>query len=446
MKFTTSLSALLLLLPVIVSAVPEPESLDLEARQFNNNFRGRQGRQGGFRGGKGGKGGNKGGNAKGGNAGKGGAAAAGGKGGAAASTTAAAAAAASTTAAAAAGGAANATAAAGAAAGGKAANSGDPQSSLTLDPKVVSTGFEQDGQAVPEAGQVPSLTSSNNFINFCLTTNKPLTNGQQVKTGSCNTAPMGVIAATTNMPSSKFTFPKNGDTIAANTNFTITMAIQHIQTGNFVNAQSNYYAAPQQVNGQGDIIGHSHFVIEKLTSLDQTTPTDPGTFTFFKGVNTPAAGGVLSVPVPGGVPAGVYRIASINAAMNHQPVLVAIAQHGSLDDMCYFTATDGGAAAAGGAAAGGAAAGGAAAGGAAAGGKGGAAAASTTAAAAAGGKGGAAAASTAAAKPTAAAKGGAAAAGGKGGAAAGAKGGKGGAAANNKGGKKGGRVRLAREY
>ncbi|TDL26975.1 hypothetical protein BD410DRAFT_783089 [Rickenella mellea] len=238
----------------------------------------------------------------------------------------------------------------GAAAGGKNNNNGkgnngkggDPQKSLTLDPKVISTGFEKNGQEVPEAGQVPSLTSSNNFINFCLTQKgKPLTNGQQVKTGSCNTAPMGVIASTSNMPSSKFQFPKNFGHVNANTPFTIKMAIKHIQTGNFVNAQSNYYAAPQQVNGAGDIIGHSHFVIEQLDALDQIKPLNPGTFAFFKGVNTPAVNGVLSVPVPGGLPDGLFKLSSINAAMNHQPVLVAVAQHGSLDDCVYFTVGNG---------------------------------------------------------------------------------------------------------
>ncbi|KAI0318731.1 hypothetical protein OF83DRAFT_913987 [Amylostereum chailletii] len=220
-------------------------------------------------------------------------------------------------------------------------NSGDQsQTSLTLDSSVIATGFEKDGQQVPTAGQVASLTSSNNFINFCKTVSgKPITNGQQVKTGSCNPAPMGVIASTSNMPSSKFVNPRNMATMKANTSFTIQMAINHIETGNFVNADSNYYAAPQQVNNAGDIIGHTHFVVEQLDAIDQTTLTDPSKFAFFKGVNTPAQGGVLSVDVSQGLPEGVYRLASINAAMNHQPVLVAIAQHGSLDDMVYFTVT-----------------------------------------------------------------------------------------------------------
>ena len=148
---------------------------------------------------------------------------------------------------------------------------------------------------------------------------------------------MGIIAATTNMPSSKFTFPTNFGTIPANQAFTINMAINNIQTGTFVNAQANYYSAPQQVNAQGTIIGHTHVVIQKLDAIDQTTPADPSVFAFFKGINSAAVNGVVSADVTAGLPAGVYRLASINAAANHQPVLVAIAQHGSLDDMVYVS-------------------------------------------------------------------------------------------------------------
>lgn len=214
---------------------------------------------------------------------------------------------------------------------------GNPQTSLTLDPKVISTGFQQNGQAVPTAGQVASLTSSNNFINFCLTVNKPLTNGLQTKTGSCNTAPLGVIAATTNMPSSKFTNPVNGQDIAANTAFDITMAVNNLVTGNFVNAASNYYAAPQQINAQGNIVGHSHFTVQAIPSFTSTQPLDPNVFQFFKGVNGAAVNGVLKETVTAGLPAGFYRCCSINTDANHTPVLVAVAQHGSLDDCVYFS-------------------------------------------------------------------------------------------------------------
>jgi hypothetical protein len=212
------------------------------------------------------------------------------------------------------------------------------QTSLTLDPKVIATGFEQNGQAVPTAGQVASLTSSNNFINFCLTVpNKPITNGQQIKTGSCNPAPMGVIAANTNMPAAKFVVPVNGQNFGVNQSFTIQMAINHLETGNFVNAQANYYAAPQQVNAAGDIVGHSHFTVQAIPSFTSTTPLDSSVFAFFKGVNSAAVNGVVSETVANGLGAGTYRLCSMNTDANHTPALVAVAQHGSLDDCVYFS-------------------------------------------------------------------------------------------------------------
>jgi hypothetical protein len=232
-----------------------------------------------------------------------------------------------------------------------AAGSAGEQSLLTLDSKVIATGFKDNGQDVPTAGQVPSLTSSNNFINFCLTVpNLPITNGKQITTGSCNPAPMGVIPSKDNMPSAKFVFPTNGATISAGTPFTIKMAVQNFESGNFVNPDENYFAAPQQVNAQGQIIGHSHVVVEALSALDQTAPLDPKKFTFFQGLNSAAVNGVLSANVAAGLPAGFYKLSSINTAANHQPVLAPVAQHGSLDDAVYFTVKSNGAAGAGAAA------------------------------------------------------------------------------------------------
>ncbi|KAI0330155.1 hypothetical protein GY45DRAFT_777326 [Cubamyces sp. BRFM 1775] len=216
-------------------------------------------------------------------------------------------------------------------------NSTDPQNSLTLLQSVIATGFANDGQDQPTAGQVPSLTSTNNFINFCATVpSLPITNGKQIQAGSCNPAPLGILASAANMPSAKFLQPPNFGTVPANANFTVQLAVAHLETGHFTNAAENYFAAPQVVNAQGDVQGHSHVVIEQLTDLAQATPTDPTKFAFFKGLNDVAQDGVLSVVVPG-LPAGVYRMASINSAANHQPALVAVAQHGALDDMIYFT-------------------------------------------------------------------------------------------------------------
>lgn len=207
-----------------------------------------------------------------------------------------------------------------------------------MDSRVLSKSFEKNGTINGESGQVPSLTSSNNFINFCLTVDLPLTNGQQISTGSCNPAPMGVIAPTTNMPSSKFVMPKNLDTIKANTTFEIAMAVKHLATGFFTNPDSSYYSAPQQLNSANDTIGHSHFVIEELSSIVSTEPLDPTTFAFFAAANTAAdVQGNVFTSVTGGLPPGVYKLTCINTSANHVPVLVAVAQHGSLNDAVYVS-------------------------------------------------------------------------------------------------------------
>jgi len=186
-------------------------------------------------------------------------------------------------------------------------------------------------------GQVASLTSTNNYINFCKTVNLPLTDGKQIPGGSCNPAPMGVIPSKDKMPACKFIFPTNGGTVPGNQTFTIKMKIKNLETGNFVNAQQSYFSAPQQLNNQGFIRGHSHIVIQKLSVFDSTEILDPEAFAFFRGLNDAAKGGVLTVDVTDGLPPGVYRMSSINTASNHQPVLGPIAQHGSLDDAVYFT-------------------------------------------------------------------------------------------------------------
>ncbi|KAH9915224.1 uncharacterized protein B0H18DRAFT_1215604 [Fomitopsis serialis] len=110
-------------------------------------------------------------------------------------------------------------------------------SSLTLLDSLINTGFEDDGtnEFSSESGEIASITSSNNFINYCSTVNLPLTtNGTQVKAGSCNAAPMGAIAATTAMPSAKFVNPPNLGSVLANTNFTVVLAIRNLETGWFV--------------------------------------------------------------------------------------------------------------------------------------------------------------------------------------------------------------------
>jgi hypothetical protein len=207
----------------------------------------------------------------------------------------------------------------------------DPQTSLTLDPTVIQT-VNGKGQA---AGEADSLVSTNNFIGFCV--GKTITNGKQVQAGSCNPTPMGDIPSVDNMPSVKFEFPPNGGNVAADTQFTIVMNTRGMQTGTFTNAANTYYAAPQQLNNAGQIIGHNHVVVEEIPALDSTQPTNPRVFAFFKGLNAAAANGKLTADLPKGLPAGTYRLSSISSAGNHQSVVMPVAQRGAVDDAVYFT-------------------------------------------------------------------------------------------------------------
>ncbi|KAF9258612.1 hypothetical protein L218DRAFT_909265 [Marasmius fiardii PR-910] len=232
--------------------------------------------------------------------------------------------------------------------GGGAAGGDDPQKSTTLDPAVIQKTSQNDGtQLDGGAGAVPSIVSANNFINFCknFLPNTPITDGKQVESGSCNPTPMGQIPAKAAIPHSKFQFPVNFAKVEVNKAFTIQMSIANMQTGFFTNAKNNYYSGPQQLNDQGQIKGHSHVVIQKIDSFTSTALVDPTKFVFFLGLNNPAEGNILNANVDKGIAeVGFYRLASINAAANHQPVLAPIAQHGSVDDIVYFEVTAAGAA------------------------------------------------------------------------------------------------------
>jgi len=353
MKFSSSFSALLVVLPLManVSGLAVPEAALVSRQRGGGRFGQGQGQAQGA---------------------KGGAAAAAAA--AAASSKAAAAAAGKNTAAAGGKGAATSTsvataantAAAGAgtannAGGGAATGAGaaagaavaptDPQalqSSNIISPTVIQT--TDDGQNPPVDGQTGADVSKNNFANACALTlpKVPITNGLQITSGSCNPIPIGQIPSVNNMPSSKFQSPKNLDVIASGQTFTISLATKGIQLGTFTNAQKTYFANPQKLNAQGQIIGHTHVVMETIDSLTTTTVTDPTKFFFFKGVNTGQdAQGNVAVDVTGGVSPGVYRMCTIVSSATHQPAIVPIAQHGSLDDCIYFTASPGGAAAAG---------------------------------------------------------------------------------------------------
>ena len=136
---------------------------------------------------------------------------------------------------------------------------------------------------------------------------------------------MGNIPASTNMVSTIITFPQAGSTIPANTDFNFTLQTQNLVAGVFTNPDTTYYAAPQDLQG-GNVIGHSHVTVQTLgDSINPTTPPDPATFVFFKGINDAGNGqGLLAAAVAGGLPAGIYRVCTLGSSANHQPLLMPV--------------------------------------------------------------------------------------------------------------------------
>ncbi|KAJ7087546.1 hypothetical protein B0H15DRAFT_297476 [Mycena belliarum] len=214
----------------------------------------------------------------------------------------------------------------------------DAQTSLNLDASLVATSFARTSNG---AGVTSSLTSPNNFINFCDTVAPtPITDGKQISGGSCNPAPMGLIPSTDHIPSVLIYKPANMETVAANTAIDLQILVSNLKTGVSVNPATNYLSAPQQLDPNGNVVGHYHLVVEKLVALNSTVPMDPGAVTFFSIINKEAnAGGAIQSSIPNGLPEGFYRATVTTHAANHQPVLVPVSQHGSLNDVTYFTVT-----------------------------------------------------------------------------------------------------------
>ncbi|KAF9479583.1 hypothetical protein BDN70DRAFT_686268 [Pholiota conissans] len=178
--------------------------------------------------------------------------------------------------------------------------------------------------------QVPSLTSTNNFINFCV--DSTLTNGKPSQQSTCNSAPMGHIPSRQNIPSTRIRGPRNGDVFLENMSISVTLATNNLATGNAVNPDTNYLAAPQQLDSNGLVLGHYHLIVDALESFGQASPTDPTKPIFSAELGTPTQS--LSTTIS--LPIGFYRISAIAHAANHQPVIPPIDQHGSLNDVVYI--------------------------------------------------------------------------------------------------------------
>ncbi|EHA46142.1 hypothetical protein MGG_02851 [Pyricularia oryzae 70-15] len=192
-----------------------------------------------------------------------------------------------------------------------------------------------------EPGQVESKTDNANFINFCA--KKTLTDGKQLRGGSCSPVIQGDIPAAAKMVSTVIINPKNGDKIPAQKSFNVQVKIANMKLGSFTNAQNTYYTAPQQLEG-GVVVGHTHVTIQDLGgTMNPTQPLNAEQFAFFKGINDAGDGnGGLQAPVDGGLPPGMYRLCSMCGASNHQPAIMPVAQRGAQDDCVRFEVIDDG--------------------------------------------------------------------------------------------------------
>ncbi|KAJ3575895.1 hypothetical protein NP233_g789 [Leucocoprinus birnbaumii] len=224
-----------------------------------------------------------------------------------------------------------------------------------LDSRVVATGFSSDGQdtqSVP--GQMASLTSTNNFINYCLTHPElPLTNGSSAlahANTTCNPAPMGILPSGDKIPSCRFSSPRHLDVLRANQAFIVDLSVLNLAPNTFeANPAINFLSAPQQLDSDGLVLGYVGIVIQEVNSIDSAELLDPRIFSFFKSgrptVIPPGLDdGVMRVQlsVSGGLPNGTYRLSSLMRTANHAPILSPIEQRGSSNDVVYFTVTDSG--------------------------------------------------------------------------------------------------------
>jgi hypothetical protein len=70
--------------------------------------------------------------------------------------------------------------------------------------------------------------------------------------------------------------------------------MKDLTAGSFTNAAATYYNAPQNLAGNGQIIGHTHVTVQDLgNSLEPSQPPDPVQFAFFKGISDAGNGNSL---------------------------------------------------------------------------------------------------------------------------------------------------------
>lgn len=81
---------------------------------------------------------------------------------------------------------------------------------------------------------------------------------------------MGRIPSRQKMISAIITNPKNGEDVAAGASIEFRVKINNLAAGAFTNPAITYYSAPQDLDNQGRVIGHTHISVQKIDSLTTT--------------------------------------------------------------------------------------------------------------------------------------------------------------------------------
>ncbi|KAJ3209092.1 hypothetical protein HK099_008592 [Clydaea vesicula] len=212
----------------------------------------------------------------------------------------------------------------------------DPNINIPKNDGTIDNGVDQNGNQVgnlnnkPFCDQFPQLE---------------IGDGTQNRQGQCSLTIQGAVPSFDQMVSTMITSPGNGEVVDPNTDFTISVDTQNLQTGFFSDAQNLYYVQGQGLNADGIIFGHQHVTVQAMDA-NNLQAADPRVFSFFKGLNDVAGDGrTLSVVVPAGTLKndGLYRICSITGSHTHQPVIMPVAQRGSQDDCIRIEVKAGGA-------------------------------------------------------------------------------------------------------
>lgn len=132
------------------------------------------------------------------------------------------------------------------------------------------------------------------------------------------------------MVSTIISFPLPGEIFPPRRPFTVKFKASNLVAGSVTNPNATFLSAPQSLR-DGKVVGHFHVVIQSLAAYIRSEgqsfilPPNPTKFVFFHTFFDAGDGkSGFSVDVPDGLPIGSYRVCTMAAASNHQPVLMPV--------------------------------------------------------------------------------------------------------------------------